>query len=130
MYAARREQTLEWSDEGVQGQFRSLRRLWKAVYDHASTGPVPPPGVPAASAGADAAGADLRRQAHQTVVRVTDDIARRRVFNTAIAAVMELLNAVAPYHHQNAQAPAVRHQALELAGLCLSPIVPHLSHQI
>src|SRR5258706_13676966 len=76
MFAAPPEQNLEWCDEGVQGQFRFLRRLWKAVDDHANAGPMPPPGAPAASAGLDAAGADLRRQAHQTVVRGTDDIAR------------------------------------------------------
>jgi len=130
MFAAPPEQTLEWSDEGVQGQFRFLRRLWKAVYDHANAGPLPQPGAPAASAGLDAAGAELRRQAHQTVVRVTDDIARRRVFNTAIAAVMELLNAVARYDDLGAQARAVRHEALELAVLCLSPMVPHICHEL
>src|SRR5258706_8856723 len=130
MFASPPEQTLEWSDEGVQGQFRFLRRLWKAVYDHANAGPMPPPGAPAASAGLDAAGAEPRRHAHQTVVRVTDDIARRRVFNTAIAAGMELLNAVARYDQPGAQARAVRHEVLELAVLCLSPMVPHICHEL
>src|SRR5258706_9903995 len=122
MFAAPPEQTLEWSDEGVQGQFRFLRRLWKAVYDHVHAGPLPLPAVPARSEALDEAGAELRRQAHQTVVRVTDDIARRRVFNTAIAAVMELLNTIARYEQPGAAARALRQEALELAVLCLSPM--------
>ena len=130
MFAAPPEQTLEWSDEGVQGQFRFLRRLWKAVYEHVNVGELPPPAVPALREAPDEAGAELRRQAHQTVVRVTDDIARRRVFNTAIAAVMELLNAVARYDSLSAGARALRQEALELAVLCLSPMVPHICHEL
>jgi len=131
MFAAPPEQTLEWSDEGVQGQFRFLRRLWKAVHDHVSTGPLPAAAAAAAgAAGAGGAAADLRRLAHQTLGRVTDDIARRRVFNTAIAAVMELLNAVARYEEQGELARAVRHEALEMAVLCLSPMVPHICHAL
>ncbi len=61
-------------------------------------------------------------------MRVSDDIARRRVFNTAIAAVMELLNAVARYEEQGASARAVRQEALETAVMCLSPMVPHICH--
>jgi leucyl-tRNA synthetase len=131
MFAAPPEQTLEWSDEGVQGQFRFLRRLWKAVYDHVTAEPVPMHQglirVPAALAGS---AAQLRRQTHQTLERVTDDIARRRVFNTAIAAVMELLNAVSRYEQHGASARAVRHEALEIAVLCLSPMVPHICHAL
>ncbi|HEX9474687.1 MAG TPA: class I tRNA ligase family protein, partial [Steroidobacteraceae bacterium] len=130
MFASPPEQTLEWSDEGVQGQSRFLRRLWKAVYEHVSSAPLPPRGAPVPPGGLDGAAADLRRQAHQTVARVTDDIARRRVFNTAIAAVMELLNAVARYDEPGAGPRAVRHEALELAVLCLSPMVPHICHEL
>jgi leucyl-tRNA synthetase len=125
LFASPPEQTLEWSDEGAQGQFRFLRRLWKAVYEHASAGPLPPRRRWSALAGA---AADLRRQAHQTLVRVSDDIARRRVFNTAIAAVMELLNAVARYDEAGETARAVRQEALEIAVICLSPMVPHVCH--
>jgi leucyl-tRNA synthetase len=130
MFASPPEQTLEWSDEGVQGQFRFLRRLWKAVYEHVNSGPLPQPGTPAMPGERVGAAVDLRRQAHQTVARVTDDIARRRVFNTAIAAVMELLNAVARYDEPGAGPRAVRHEALELAVLCLSPMVPHICHEL
>ena len=131
MFASPPEQTLEWSDEGVQGQFRFLRRLWKAVYDHVSAGPLPNLSAPdLAAANLSAAGADMRRLTHQTLARVSDDIARRRVFNTAIAAVMELLNAVSRYEEAGDTARAVRHEALEMAVLCLSPMVPHICHAL
>jgi leucyl-tRNA synthetase len=135
MFAAPPEQSLEWSDEGVQGQFRFLRRLWKAVYDHVSAG-----GVPAAADGATAARAanaelppaarELRHRAHQTIVRVTTDVGRRRTFNTAIAAVMELLNAYGALTGEDAATRAVRQETLEIAVLLLSPIVPHICHAL
>ncbi len=133
MFASPPEQTLEWSEEGVQGQFRFLRRLWKAVYEHVVAGPVSAhQGLVsiAADAALGAAGAALRRQAHHTLERVTDDIARRRVFNTAIAASMELLNAVTRYQEPGPMARAVRHEAFEIIVLCLSPMVPHISHEL
>ena len=75
------------------------------------------------------AAAELRRAAHQTLAKVSDDIGRRRVFNTAIAAVMELLNAVgALRRRRRARGRAVRQEALEIAVLCLSPMVPHVCH--
>ena len=80
------EHTFEWSDEGVEGAFRFLKRLWKIVHAHVEGGPA---GKPEAAA-LDAPARDLRRQVHQTLVKVGDDIGRRRMFNTAIAAVMEL----------------------------------------
>jgi leucyl-tRNA synthetase len=131
MFAAPPEQTLEWSDEGVLGQARFLRRLWKAVHEHVSAGPAPAAGAAAeaAKAGGPSA-AQLRRMAHHTLQRVSDDIGRRRVFNTAIAAVMELLNAVARHEGSDAGAHALRHEALEIAVLCLSPIVPHICHAL
>ncbi|HEV7431476.1 MAG TPA: leucine--tRNA ligase [Steroidobacteraceae bacterium] len=125
LFAAPPEQTLEWSDEGAQGQYRFLRRLWKAVYDHNAAGPLPQRPQWGRLQGA---AADMRRLTHQTLVRVSDDIARRRVFNTAIAAVMELLNAVARYDEPGETARALRHEALETAIMCLSPMVPHICH--
>jgi leucyl-tRNA synthetase len=130
MFAAPPEQTLEWSDEGVLGQARFLRRLWKAVHEHVTAGPAPAPGAAAAAALGGGAAAALRRQAHHTLQRVGDDIGRRRVFNTAIAAVMELLNAVARHEGSDAAAHALRHEALEIAVLCLAPIVPHICHAL
>ncbi len=126
MFAAPPEQTLEWSDEGVQGAFRFMKRLWKAVHTHVSAGR---PGTLEVAALNEAQRA-LRRQTHQTLARVTDDIARRRTFNTAIAAVMELLNALAKFEDSSAQGRAVAQEALEMAVLCLSPIVPHAGHAL
>ncbi|HVO48386.1 MAG TPA: leucine--tRNA ligase [Steroidobacteraceae bacterium] len=124
MFASPPEQTLEWSDEGVQGASRFIRRLWTAVHDHVSRG----------NAGKLDRSAltgpqrDLRRATHQTLLKVRDDIGRRRNFNTAIAAVMELLNAIGRFDDQSAAGRAVRQEALEVATLSLSPIIPHVTH--
>jgi leucyl-tRNA synthetase len=126
MFAAPPEQSLEWSDEGVQGQYRFLRRLWKAVHEHAAGPPPPPLDLPALSEPARA----LRRTAHQTLAKVTSDLGRRRTFNTAIAAVMELLNAIGHFAEPGEAACAVRQEALEIAVLALSPIVPHIAHAL
>jgi leucyl-tRNA synthetase len=138
MFAAPPEQSLEWSDEGVQGQFRFLRRLWKAVHDHVSAGGVNADGAGAAPILHPGGGLpvsalppvarELRHRAHQTIVRVTSDIGRRRTFNTAIAAVMELLNAVGAQGGEAEEMRAVRQEALQIAVLLLSPIVPHICH--
>jgi leucyl-tRNA synthetase len=132
MFAAPPEQSLEWSDEGVQGQFRFLRRLWKAVYEHAAEDSLPQIDLRtlAGESAPSEAGRALRRTAHQALAKVTSDIGRRRTFNTAIAAVMELLNAVGQYQERGEIAHAVRHEALELAVLMLSPIVPHICHSL
>ena len=70
----------------------------------------------------------IRRQAHQTLAKVTDDIGRRRTFNTAIAAVMELLNAAGQVPAEHAAGSRVMQEALEIAVLALSPIIPHVAH--
>ena len=124
MFAAPPEQTLEWSDEGVQGAYRFIKRLWKAVHDHVAQGP---PQALDKSALNDARRA-IRRQAHQTLAKITDDIGRRRTFNTAIAAAMELLNALAKFPQLSPQDRAVMHEALEIVVLGLSPIIPHVTH--
>jgi leucyl-tRNA synthetase len=125
-FAAPPEQTLEWSDEGVQGAFRFIKRLWKAVYEHVSRGPVAPLDRSTLTEPRRA----LRRHSHQTLAKVTDDIGRRRTFNTAIAAVMELLNAVAKFPQAGAQDRSVAQEALEIAVLTLSPIIPHVTHAL
>jgi leucyl-tRNA synthetase len=126
MFASPPEQTLEWSDEGIQGAWRFLRRLWTAVYEHV-TGGAPPALAPHALSPAQR---ELRRVAHQALAKATDDIGRRRNFNTAIAAVMELLNAVQRFADGTPQGRAVRHEALGLAVLILSPITPHVCHAL
>jgi leucyl-tRNA synthetase len=124
MFAAPPEHTLEWSNEGVEGAFRFMKRLWKTVHAHVQGGPAggPEPGR------LDDSSRALRRQVHQTLAKVGDDIGRRRTFNTAIAAVMELLNAIARFEDASPQGRAVLQEALELVVLMLSPFVPHAAH--
>jgi leucyl-tRNA synthetase len=124
MFAAPPEQSLEWSDEGVQGAFRFIKRLWKAVHDHLSAGAAPALDKTSLN---DAQRA-VRRQAHQALAKVTDDIGRRRTFNTAIAAVMELLNALAKAPLEAPQDRAVAREAIEIAVLGLAPVIPHVTH--
>jgi len=126
MFAAPPEQTLEWSDEGVEGAFRFMKRLWRAVHQHVSAGKAPPldPG------GLDAAQRDLRRQVHETLAKVTVDIGRRRTFNTAIAAVMELMNSLARFDDRSPAGRALLQEALEIVVLVLSPVVPHACHAL
>ena len=134
MFTAPPEQSLEWNDEGVIGANRFLRRLWKAVHDHVSAGgPVAEADVKAAlaSGALSATDRELRRVAHHTLGKVEDDIGRRRVFNTAVASVMELLNAVG--RHAGGSSPAsraVHQEALEIAVMSLSPMVPHICHEL
>jgi leucyl-tRNA synthetase len=72
----------------------------------------------------------IRRQAHHTLAKVTDDIGRRKTFNTAIAAVMELLNAIAKFEQRSPQDRSVAHEGLEIAVLGLGPIIPHVTHAL
>jgi len=158
MFAAPPEQSLEWSEAGVEGMARFLKRLWREVTahaagpDHARMGGVaaghsysslPPQageGVRRTDGG-DAAGVvdpavldagqkTLRRQLHETIQKVGDDFGRRHAFNTAIAALMELLNALGKFQDQSDQGRAVRHEALEAMVLLLNPVVPHISHAL
>jgi leucyl-tRNA synthetase len=127
MFASPPEQTLEWSDEGVQGALRFIRRLWHAVYEHVAAGPAPSFDATWSLSGEQR---ELRRATHLTLAKAGDDIGRRRSFNTAIAATMELLNAVGKFADPSPQGRAVRHEALEIATLVLAPIVPHVAHAL
>ena len=120
------EQTLEWSDEGVEGAFRFLKRLWKSVHAHVGGGPVSALDHTALDAGQR----DMRRQVHETLAKVTGDIGRRRTFNTAIAAVMELTNSLGRFDDRSPQGRAVQQEALEIVVLALSPVVPHACHAL
>ena len=124
MFAAPPEQTLEWSEEAVHGAYRFIKRLWKAVHEHAAAGHT----APLDKSALNEAQRALRRQAHQTLAKVTDDIGRRRTFNTAIAAVMELLNALGKFPTHSPEDRSVAQEALEIAVLGLSPIIPHATH--
>jgi leucyl-tRNA synthetase len=126
MFAAPPEQSLEWSEAGVEGMARFLRRFWREVTTHASQPdhPVVDPAV------LDAGQKALRRQLHETIQKVGDDFGRRHAFNTAIAALMELLNALGKFTDMSDQGRAVRHEALEAMVLLLNPVTPHLSHAL
>ena len=126
MFAAPPEQTLEWSDEGVSGAHRFLRKLWKMVHEHLEANV----SIPLNSANLNQQQRDLRRKTHETINKVNDDFGRRNTFNTAIAAVMELLNEVAKHGGTENQSIAVRHEALTSAVLLLSPIAPHICHAL
>ena len=128
MFAAPPEQTLEWSDDGVAGAHRFLRKLWNMVHGHLQLAAE----SNSALSPADLSDAqkDLRRKTHETIEKVNDDYGRRNTYNTAIAAVMELLNEVAKLTENDTQSIAVRHEALTSAVLLLSPIAPHICHSL
>ena len=124
MFTSPPEQTLEWSDTAVEGAFRFLKKLWKLVHGHTRGGPAPK---------TDAARLkpeqrELRRLIHATIKKVSDDVGRRYKFNTAIAATMELVNALTEFDDASPRGRAVVQEGLEAIVLMLSPIVPHACH--
>ena len=122
MFAAPPEQSLEWADSGVEGAHRFLKRIWAFVASHLENG-----AVEAYKAGELSNELKtLRRQLHQTIEKITDDYGRRQTFNTAIAAVMELMNAYGKVEGDDAATRSVRQEVLESVTLLLSPIVPHI----
>lgn len=124
MSAAPPELALEWSDDGVQGAHRFLRRLWIAVDNHDSVLELD------LSLDFNEKQKALRYKTHKTIRKVTDDIGRRYKFNTAIAAVMELLNAINKFKNENQEGKVVIQEALESIVLLLSPITPHICHAL
>jgi leucyl-tRNA synthetase len=126
MFAAPPEQSLEWSDEGVQGSFRFLKRFWSTVTEHSVSGPAAALDVNVLSDGQK----DLRRKTHQTIAKISDDIGRRHSFNTAVAASMELLNAVNKFADDSDLGRAVQRESLEAVVIMLSPMVPHICHAL
>ena len=126
MFAAPPEQSLEWSDSGVEGANRFLRRLWRMVSEHIGRGPVADIEI----SELDKAQKNLRRKTHETIGKVNDDYGRRQTFNTAIAAVMELCNEVSKLDTSSANGLAVEREALQAALLLLCPIVPHATEHL
>ena len=126
MFGAPPDQTVEWSSSGVEGSVRFLKRLHGQAVDLMAGGEVP-------ALDADGLGADLkalRRRAHETLAKADDDYGRRQSFNTVVSAVMELSNEIGRCQDDSAQGRAVRHEALTLATIVLSPIAPHLCHEL
>jgi leucyl-tRNA synthetase len=126
MFAAPPEQSLEWNEAGVEGMARFLRRLWTQVHRHVAAGPV----EALDPAALDPAQRAIRRKLHETIAKVGDDYGRRLAFNTAIAAVMELMNALARFEDGSAQGRALLQEAWTAVVLLLNPIAPHACHAL
>ena len=125
MFAAPPEQSLEWSDSGVEGANRFLKRLWKLVSNHLAADPAPALDTTALSEQQK----NTRRKTHETIGKVSDDYGRRQTFNTAIAAIMELCNELGKLDDSE-QSRAVMDEALRAVVLMLGPITPHVSHAL
>ncbi|KAB0669615.1 leucine--tRNA ligase [Oryzomonas sagensis] len=127
LFAAPPEKDLDWSDQGVDGSFRFINRVWKLVHDRLD--------LVKNAAAPDLATLTteertLRRAVHKTIKKVTEDIEERFHFNTAIASIMELLNTLQPAELQTPQYGAVMKEALETTVLLLAPFVPHVSEEL
>jgi len=127
LFAAPPEKDLDWSDQGVDGSYRFLNRIWKMVHDRLdlikSAGKV-------STATLTSDERTLRRHVHKTIKKVTDDVEERFHFNTAIAAVMELLNVIQDADRNVSQSGAVMKEALESVILLLAPFVPHITEEL
>ena len=128
LFAAPPEKDLDWSDHGVEGSYRFLNRVWKLVFDLLPL--ISQAGV-LDSANLTAHGKGLRRVTHKTIRKVTDDVGERFHFNTAIAAVMEMVNAIASFEEKNSPASKpVLKEAVESLVLMLAPFVPHFAEEL
>lgn len=121
MFAAPPELTLEWQESSVEGANRFLRRLWRLVHEHTQKGATSSLDLSALTE----AQKDLRRDLHKTIAKVSDDVGRRLAFNTAIAAIMELMNKLTRATQETEQDRALMQEALEAIVRMLSPIIPH-----
>ncbi len=120
------DQGLEWSEAGVEGAWRFLRRLWRMVGEHVEAGT--PPELDKTAL--DEAQKTLRSQVHRAIAKVADDVGRRYTFNTAIAAVREVVNELARYDDTSPQGLAVCREAWSTVIAVLSPIAPHICHEL
>ena len=127
LFAAPPEKDLDWNDQGVEGSFRFLNRIWKLVHDRLdlirNAGPLD----------LDSLSPDertLRRAVHKTIRKVSEDLEERFHFNTAIASVMELLNVLQPANLSSPQFPAVMKEALQSVILLMAPFVPHITEEL
>ena len=127
MFAAPPEQTLEWSDKGVEGCSRFVGRVWRQVHGHLENGAVT---ACTSSEGLNKDGKALRMKLHATLQKVGDDMGRRQTFNTAIAACMELINDISKFKAEDDAGRALMQEALEILVLMLSPMTPHMSQSL
>ena len=127
MFAAPPEQSLEWSDSGVEGASRFLKRLWKQVFLHTEQVQGSRFKV---QGNLTEEQKTMRRHLHHTIQKVTHDMSVRIIFNTAIAANMELINTLIKFTDESNNGKAIRQEVLEAIVLMLSPMVPHICHQL
>lgn len=128
MFAAPPEQSLEWSDAGVEGAWRFLRRLHGGVEAH--VGQYPNASACVRLDGKEQAALDLRRQLHEAIQKVGDDFARRYAFNTAIATLMSLSNEIARYESTDAPDPSLLQECWEGVVRMMAPVTPHLAEAL
>ena len=126
MFASPAEMTLEWQESGVEGAKRFLGRVWNLVYQYQQNPAKTALDVTALSADQKA----LRREVHKTIAKVSDDIGRRQTFNTAIAAIMELMNKLTKAPLESEQDRAVMAEALSAVVRMLYPITPHICFEL
>ncbi len=122
MFAAPPDQSLEWSDSGVEGSFRFIKRLWSLVTSHVERGPT----VGLEIATLTDSQREMRRLLHDAIAKISDDVSRRYTFNTAIAAIMEFCNHLARFDDQSEQGRAVQQEASLAVVRMLNPIIPHV----
>ncbi|MCP4470696.1 MAG: leucine--tRNA ligase [Gammaproteobacteria bacterium] len=127
MFASPPEQSLDWSDSGVEGAYRFLKRLWAAIQQHVAVAAEP---LSFTSDLLDEAQKAMRRKLHETIRKVSDDYERRLTFNTAIAANMELLNSVSRFADDSKPGAAIRQEIFDSMVLMLAPIIPHVCHRL
>ena len=129
MFAAPPDQSFEWSDQGVQGASRYLNRLWNLVQDHIQSGVIKNEDFNNSSDEVS----ELRNKTHQTLRKLKDDFVRRHAFNSAIASIMELTNAI-PKKFLSSQASDIEksavNEAINIILIALSPIAPHITHSL
>ena len=126
MFAAPPEQSFEWSEAGLDGATRFLRRLWSLVHDRKD---VFSKEIGDADVVNESA-LELRRQTHELIAKAEDDFGRRLQFNTVVSSVMELVNAVSRFDLSNDRQHGVVREALEAILLVISPIAPHIAHEL
>ncbi len=126
MFASPADMTLEWQESGVEGANRFLKRVWKLAFDHSEKGATSPLNIASLNADQKA----LRRDLHKTIAKVSDDIGRRQTFNTAIAAIMELMNKLARAPQETVQDRALMQEALLAVIRMLYPFTPHASFML
>ncbi|HHF6614720.1 TPA: leucine--tRNA ligase [Haemophilus influenzae] len=126
MFASPAEMTLEWQESGVEGAKRFLGRVWNLVYQYQQNPAKTSLDITALSAEQKV----LRREVHKTIAKVSDDIGRRQTFNTAIAAVMELMNKLTKASLESDQERAVMAEALSAVVRMLYPITPHICFEL